>query len=110
MVRLISHNAFAHPCRRCTADTFPSAIPRPNGYRGLQVKSSKKDRRSRVRPGDGSTDQCCTSSIKPLPTRRHSDWPFVWTGRALQAGSDDLESWSYASVSGLLMEPLSSWP
>src|SRR6202047_1915050 len=36
--------------------------------------------------------------------------PSVWTGRALQAESDDLESWSCASVSGLLMEPLSSWP
>jgi len=28
--------------------------------------------------------------------------PSVWTGRALQAESDDLESWSCASVSGLL--------
>ena len=36
--------------------------------------------------------------------------PSVWTGRALQAESDDLESWSCASVSGLFMEPLSSWP
>jgi hypothetical protein len=30
--------------------------------------------------------------------------PSVWTGRALQAESDDLESWSRASVPGLLME------
>jgi hypothetical protein len=36
--------------------------------------------------------------------------PSVWTGRALQAEGDDLESWSCASVSGLLMEPLSFWP
>src|ERR1700746_3471426 len=36
--------------------------------------------------------------------------PSVWTGRALQAENDDLESWSCASVSGLFMEPLSSWP
>src|ERR1700722_6663756 len=37
--------------------------------------------------------------------------PSVWTGRALQAANDDLERcWSCASVSGLLMEPLSSWP
>jgi hypothetical protein len=36
--------------------------------------------------------------------------PSVWTGRALQAESDDLEGWSCASVSGLLLEPLSSWP
>src|ERR1700730_14203874 len=36
--------------------------------------------------------------------------PSVWTGRALQAESDDLESWSCASVSGLLMEFLNSWP
>src|ERR1700751_6006444 len=34
----------------------------------------------------------------------------VWTGRALQAENDDLESWSCASVSGLFMEPLSPWP
>ena len=36
--------------------------------------------------------------------------PSVWTGRALQAESDDLEGWSCASVSGLLLERLSSWP
>src|SRR5271167_3654123 len=37
--------------------------------------------------------------------------PCVWTGRALQAENDDLEKcWSCASVSGLLMEPVSSWP
>src|ERR1700746_2350165 len=36
--------------------------------------------------------------------------PSVWTGRALQAESDDLEGLSYVSVSGLLLERLSSWP
>jgi hypothetical protein len=50
--------------------------------------------------------------IELLLLRRTSseNGPSVWTGRALQAESDDLEGWSCASVSGLLLEPLSSWP